>query len=59
MSAKDLYDAGANRADLLVNCRTGRRSARACSYLQRLGYEVMNLRGGILAWYQAHTMAER
>ncbi len=35
---------------LLVNCRSGKRSARAAGYLQRTGYEVVNLEGGILAW---------
>jgi hydroxyacylglutathione hydrolase len=44
---------------LLVNCRTGKRSARASSFLQRLGYEVTNLEGGILAWDQAHATTER
>lgn len=35
---------------ILVGCRSGARSARACSYLQRLGYEVANIAGGYLAW---------
>lgn len=34
----------------LVNCRSGKRSARACSWLQRRGYSVVNLEGGMLAW---------
>lgn len=37
---------------LLINCRSGKRSARACSYLQRRGYSVVNLQGGMLAWEQ-------
>jgi len=37
----------------LVNCRSGMRSARACAFLQRQGFRVVNLRGGILAWEQA------
>ncbi len=44
---------------LVINCRTGERSARASSYLQRLGYEVTNLKGGILAWDQTHAAAKR
>lgn len=36
----------------LVNCRSGFRSARACAYLQRAGYQVVNLAGGYLAWEQ-------
>jgi hydroxyacylglutathione hydrolase len=35
---------------ILVYCSTGTRSARACSLLQRYGYEVMNLAGGMRAW---------
>jgi hydroxyacylglutathione hydrolase len=44
---------------LLVNCRSGARSARACALLQRAGLEVMNLNGGILAWDQLHAPAAR
>ena len=33
-----------------VYCRSGRRSASAASKLVKLGYEVINLDGGILAW---------
>ena len=36
-----------------VYCRSGRRSASAASKLVKLGYEVINLDGGILAWEQA------
>ncbi len=39
---------------LLVHCRSGVRSARASAYLQRLGREVINLKGGFLAWEQEH-----
>lgn len=35
---------------ILVNCHSGGRSARACSLLQRHGYQVTNLAGGMLAW---------
>jgi len=38
---------------VLVNCRSGRRSGSACSYLRRLGYDAANLAGGYLAWQQA------
>ena len=36
-----------------VYCRSGRRSASAASQLVKLGYEVINLDGGILAWERA------
>jgi rhodanese-related sulfurtransferase len=36
---------------IIAYCRTGHRSARACSMLQRQGFEpVYNLGGGLLAW---------
>ncbi len=38
---------------VLVNCRSGGRSARSCAFLQRNGYQVVNLEGGMLAWEQA------
>lgn len=44
---------------LLVNCRSGARSARTSAYLQRLGYRVMNLQGGMLAWERAGAAVER
>ncbi|MGV8877669.1 MAG: rhodanese-like domain-containing protein [Sphingobacteriaceae bacterium] len=44
---------------VIVQCRSGARSASAVMQLERLGYEnVYNLKGGILAWAAAfdHTM---
>lgn len=38
---------------VLVNCQGGGRSARACSLLQRHGYEAINLAGGFDAWKSA------
>jgi hydroxyacylglutathione hydrolase len=35
---------------ILVNCRSGARSARACSLLQKNGFDCTNLAGGMLAW---------
>lgn len=42
---------------ILVNCRSGARSARACSLLERHGYRCTNLAGGMLAWEQAMVQA--
>ncbi|MHB8859744.1 MAG: rhodanese-like domain-containing protein [Thermoleophilia bacterium] len=40
---------------IVVNCRTGRRSANACAYLAQNGFEeVYNLKGGIRAWARAN-----
>ena len=36
-----------------VYCRSGRRSADAASRLSKAGYQVVNLKGGILAWTEA------
>lgn len=38
---------------LLINCRSGVRSARASAFLKRAGFDVRNLKGGYLAWEQA------
>jgi rhodanese-related sulfurtransferase len=36
---------------LLVVCRSGRRSARACELLDELGFQrVDNLEGGVIGW---------
>ncbi|MBL8763631.1 MAG: MBL fold metallo-hydrolase [Phycisphaerae bacterium] len=35
---------------ILVNCRSGGRSGRACALLQKHGYRATNLGGGFLAW---------
>lgn len=39
---------------VLINCRSGARSARAAALLQRHGHQVTNMAGGFLAWEQAH-----
>lgn len=44
---------------LLVNCRSGARSARACGLLRRAGYDAINLKGGILAWDEARAASPR
>jgi rhodanese-related sulfurtransferase len=36
-----------------VYCRSGRRSARASSWLSAKGYKVTNLDGGVIAWQDA------
>ncbi|WP_284139564.1 MULTISPECIES: rhodanese-like domain-containing protein [unclassified Virgibacillus] len=34
-------------------CRSGGRSGRACEFLQANGYQVINVKGGMLAWDEA------
>jgi rhodanese-related sulfurtransferase len=37
--------------DVVLYCRSGARSYHACAYLAQHGFEnVLNLRGGIIAW---------
>jgi hydroxyacylglutathione hydrolase len=43
---------------LLVHCRSGARSARAVAFLKRAGYDVVNLKGGMLAWEQSAARVE-
>jgi rhodanese-related sulfurtransferase len=39
---------------IIVGCRSGHRSGRACSILRKNGYtHVYNLRGGLMAWQNA------
>lgn len=35
---------------VLVYCRSGRRSLTAAEILSKLGYKVINLKGGIIEW---------
>lgn len=44
---------------ILVNCQGGSRSARACSILQKHGFDATNLAGGIAAWEAANAPIER
>ena len=40
---------------VIVNCRTGNRSAAACSVLRKQGFtSIFKLQGGILAWENAN-----
>ncbi|WP_298611025.1 rhodanese-like domain-containing protein [uncultured Thiothrix sp.] len=39
---------------IVLYCRSGARSAQACMYLkQTTGIDAINLRGGIIGWYQS------
>lgn len=46
-----LSELGNKDAEIVVYCRSGKRSERACQFLTANGYkDVANLDGGILAW---------
>lgn len=39
--------------ELIVHCRSGKRSLQACLFLETMGYtNVKNVTGGILAWQE-------
>jgi rhodanese-related sulfurtransferase len=43
-----------NDEKIVLYCRSGARSAQACMFLkQNTGVEAINLRGGIIGWYQS------
>ncbi len=45
---------------IIVSCRSGNRSARACGVLSKQGFPtVYNLSGGIMAWQNANLPLER
>lgn len=45
---------------IVINCRSGQRSARACAMLKKSGFEnVHNLAGGITAWERANLPISR
>ena len=38
-------------ADIVIHCKSGMRSAKACGILRQAGFQhVRNMKGGILAW---------
>ncbi len=38
-------------ADIVIHCKSGVRSAKACGILKGAGFQhVRNMKGGILAW---------
>lgn len=40
---------------IIVGCRSGSRSSKACSLLKKQGFEhIYNLKGGIMAWQHAN-----
>jgi len=42
---------------IVVYCRVGNRSAYACEYLARMGYNVKNLEGGIMLWNMSGSVS--
>lgn len=55
----DQIDQLPTQRNLLVSCKSGGRSGRACAYLKRAGYTVTNLAGGFDAWIASGAPTER
>jgi len=43
--------------EIVIYCRVGNRSAYACAYLSRMGYNVKNLEGGIMTWDMSENVS--
>ncbi|MBS3968133.1 MAG: rhodanese-like domain-containing protein [Truepera sp.] len=39
--------------EIVVYCRSGRRSAQVVNFLLAQGYQAINVTGGIIAWHEA------
>jgi len=40
--------------EIILVCRSGARSARACEYLEHMGYSgLKNMVGGMIKWYES------
>lgn len=45
---------GKKEEEVIIHCRSGKRSAAACLHLETLGFKkTVNVEGGILAWKEA------
>lgn len=40
----------AKEKEYFIYCRSGVRSQHACDYMEQIGFNTINLKGGILAW---------
>lgn len=46
----ELYRDGQDDQEVVLICRSGGRTSRACEYLTVHGYSVVNVLGGMLSW---------
>lgn len=45
---------GKEAEEVIIHCRSGKRSAAACQFLDTMGFKnTVNLEGGVLAWQEA------
>jgi len=54
IQAMDIADLeGWENDEIIIHCRSGKRSATACLFLESLGFKnTVNVEGGMLAWQQ-------
>jgi len=54
IQAMDIADLeGWENDEVIIHCRSGKRSATACMFLESLGFKnTVNVEGGMLAWEQ-------
>jgi rhodanese-related sulfurtransferase len=52
LSALGTHHGDLGAEPIVVVCRSGNRSAHAVRYLRQLGYDAINLTGGMFAWQQ-------
>ena len=53
MQADELDDL--KNEELIVHCRSGKRSVTACLFLETMGFtNTVNVEGGVLAWQQKY-----
>jgi rhodanese-related sulfurtransferase len=38
------------KQETIIVCRSGNRSGMACEFLESLGYNVVNMQGGMMSW---------
>ncbi|MFI8569125.1 rhodanese-like domain-containing protein [Rhodococcus sp. NPDC078407] len=48
-----------NQAEVYVVCKAGGRSARVVEYLNRVGFDAINVDGGMLDWHAAGRPIQR
>ena len=48
-----------NQTEVYVVCKAGGRSARVVEYLNRVGFEAINVDGGMLAWQESGRPIQR
>ena len=56
MQADELDDL--KNEELIVHCRSGKRSVTACLFLETMGFtNTVNVEGGVLAWQQKYPLS--